>query len=376
MTENFYHIGGTIPFNKREVYISRKADEDLLKSLKNSRFSYVFNSRQMGKSSLIVNIKEKLKENKDILCIDYSLQEQPKDESNFYKALMRKIGHKFLETNIDKTLDIRNYIAIAQNREIGCNDLTEFFKKVLSSNKRIKIIIFVDEIDELFKFTWRDNFFDLIRGYSEYKIYSNRQEERRLTFCLLGVATPSDLIKNYGNSLFSIQCKTIKLEGFKSHECSNLAAGLKNVAFEPELVIQWILDWTSGQPFLTQKVCELVAKSGLNFSLEKREKIKLDNLVQEKIIENGLSEEKDEPEHLRTIRNRLREEQQVHLLLNLYERILNEGSIESKDDYVYQKLTLSGLVVKKDGRLEVFNKIYKRIFNQDWIKEELNNLKG
>ena len=57
MTENFYHIGGTIPFNKREVYISRKADEDLLKSLKNGRFSYVFNSRQMGKSSLIVNIK-------------------------------------------------------------------------------------------------------------------------------------------------------------------------------------------------------------------------------------------------------------------------------------------------------------------------------
>lgn len=93
-----------------------------------------------------------------------------------------------------------------------------------------------------------------------------------------------------------------------------------------------------------------------------------------KIIENGLSEEKDDPEHLRTIRSRLREEKQGHLLLHLYQRILNESRIEFKDDYVYQKLKLLGLVVKKNGYLEVFNEIYKRIFNQGWITEELDNI--
>jgi len=364
MTENFYKVGGTIDFDKQEVYVSRKADDDLFKSLKKGQFSYVFNSRQMGKSSLMVNIKEKFKENKDIICIDYSLQNRPTDESNFYNTLIQNIGEKIDE----------KFIAVPQDREIGCNDLTEFFQKVLSSNKTIKIIVFIDEIDVFFDFPWRDNFFGLIRAYSEYKAHSDRQEYRRLTFCLLGVATPLDLIKNNAKSPFNIKCQRIELEGFKINECSNLAAGLKNVAAQPELVMKWIIGWTGGQPFLTQKVCQLVIISGLNFSPEEREKIKLDNLVEEKIIENGLSEEKDDPVHLRTIKKYLIEDEKVHLLLNLYQRILNEKSIESKDDYVYQKLRLSGLVVKKNGRLEVFNEIYKRIFNQDWIEEELNNI--
>ncbi|MDE5103168.1 MAG: AAA-like domain-containing protein [Trichodesmium sp. St19_bin2] len=374
MTENFYHVGGTIPCNKQEVYVSRKADDDLLESLKNGQFSYVFNSRQMGKSSLIVNLKEELRENKDILCIDYSLQNRPKDESDLYKNLIQEIGRKFLEINTNKTLNVINFIPISQDRKIGYSDLTEFFQKLLLSNKKIEIIIFIDEIDGLLNFTWRDNFFELIRTYSEYKAHSNKQEYRRLTFCLLGVATPSNLVQNNGNSPFNIQCKRIELEGLKSHECSNLAAGLKNVAVKPELLMKWIIDWTGGQPFLTQKVCQLVVTSNLKFSQEEREKIKLDNLLQEKIIENGLSEEKDDPEHLRTIRNRLREEKQGHLLLHLYQRILNESRIEFKDDCVYQKLTLLGLVVKKDGYLEVFNEIYKRIFNQGWITEELDNI--
>ncbi|MDJ0514972.1 MAG: AAA-like domain-containing protein [Trichodesmium sp. MO_231.B1] len=364
MTENFYYVGGTIPFDRQEVYVSRKADKDLLESLKSGQFSYVFNSRQMGKSSLMVNIKEKFKENKDIICIDYSLQNRPTDESNFYNTLIQNIGEKIDE----------KFIAVPQDREIGCNDLTEFFQKVLSSNKTIKIIVFIDEIDVLFDFYWRDNFFGLIRAYSEYKAHSDKQEYRRLTFCLLGVATPFDLIQDNAKSPFNIQCERIELEGFKSNECSNLEAGLKVVAANQKLLMEWIIDWTRGQPFLTQKICHLVVTSGLNFSTEEREKMKLDSLVEEKIIENGLSEEKDDPEHLRTIRKRLIEDKQVHFLLNLYQRILNEGSIESQDDYVYQKLRLSGLVVKREGRLEVFNEIYKRIFNQDWIEEELNNI--
>lgn len=45
MIENFYYIGGIIFFNKWEVYIFRKVDEDLLKLLKNGWFFYVFNFR-------------------------------------------------------------------------------------------------------------------------------------------------------------------------------------------------------------------------------------------------------------------------------------------------------------------------------------------
>jgi len=33
------------------------------------------------------------------------------------------------------------------------------------------------------------------------------------------------------------------------------------------------------------------------------------------------------------------------------------------------KLRLSGLVIQKDGKLRVFNSIYKEIFNQNWVNE-------
>ena len=56
-----YQIGGTLAPND-PTYVEREADKELYQALKKGDFCYILNSRQMGKSSLMVKTKHRLQE--------------------------------------------------------------------------------------------------------------------------------------------------------------------------------------------------------------------------------------------------------------------------------------------------------------------------
>ena len=165
----------------------------------------------------------------------------------------------------------------------------------------------------------------------------------------------------------------INLQGFQLHEVQPLALGLEGKGDNPQEVLREILAWTVGQPFLTQKLCQLVLSSPFTIAAGSEAEL-IEGLVQSRIIDNW--ESQDEPEHLRTIRDRiLRNEQRAGRLLGLYQQILQQGEIIADDSYDQMELRLSGLVVEQRSRLRVYNRIYKAVFDQNWVDKVLADLR-
>src|SRR5919199_5005214 len=159
-----------------------------------------------------------------------------------------------------------------------------------------------------------------------YNKRADNPDYRRLTFALMGVATPSGLIADKRRTPFNIG-RAIAMTGFQLHKAQPLAAGLAQKSSNPLAVLQVVLDWTGGQPFLTQKVCQLI-RSAEGEIIAENEREWVEELVRSRIISHW--ESQDEPEHLKTIRDRiLYSSQRKNQLLQLYRQILQTGEVLS-----------------------------------------------
>lgn len=168
--------------------------------------------------------------------------------------------------------------------------------------------------------------------------------------------------------------RAIDLTGFQLSEAEPLAQGLVALGI-PLSLMQAVLSWTGGQPFLTQKVCRLLLlEAGEN---EQNPSILVEKLVLLRIIDNW--EAQDEPEHLKTIRDRilLGFEKRKGRLLGLCQQILTSNGqvIGASDSPEQTQLRLTGLVVRRDGKLKIYNRIYESVFNLAWVEQELAKLR-
>src|SRR5271167_3740022 len=312
---SFFVVGGTLR-RDAQSYIERVADQTLYRALQAGEICYLLTARQMGKSSLMVRTAARLRDNgARVAVLDLTSLGQNLSAEQWYNGLVERAGQQFrLEDEVEDCWHRFPQLGPMQR-----------FMRVLSDAvlpvREERIVIFVDEIDAVRSLPFStDEFFAGIRECFNRR--SSDPQLERLTFCLLGVATPSDLIRDTRTTPFNIG-RRIELTDFTEKEAAPLVGGLGGDPNLGDRLINRILYWTGGHPYLTQRLCQAIA-----------EDTKLDSpkCVDEMCAQLFLSTRaRDRDDNLLFVRERmLRSEVDTPGLLTVYERILDGKTL--RDD--------------------------------------------
>ena len=351
------------PMNRS--YIERRADEDLYLALKAGDFCYVLTSRQMGKSSLVSRAASRLRgENFCFGFIDLSGLGKNLTAAQWFDGMLERLGDDF---DVEDKVDAFR----TANSTLGPQQMwLEVIRRVVLEQVSGRIVIVMDEIDyvrsiEAFS---TDELFTGIRELFNRR--SRDPELERLSFCLMGVASPADLIENKEITPFNIGHR-IELRDFTESEALALADGMTRLPVqEARKLVSRVYYWTGGQPYLTQKICALAAADVAVTELRH-----IDDLVTESFLSQRARETDD---NLTAIRDRIDKERIVHpeftaKLLGIYSRIRKGRKIEDSEVLPeVSALKLTGLVRGENGMLVVKNPIYRHNFDTSWIRERIS----
>jgi hypothetical protein len=368
MTFN-YQVGGSLPADAPS-YVERQCDRDYYELLKERKYCYVFNCRQMGKSSLRVRVTHKLQA-EGIVCATIDPQKigvEVTCEQWYASAIRSLVG----DLDLKSKFDLRSWI---RERELlsPVQRFAEFIETVVLQEIDAPIVIFVEEIDRLLSLKFgMDDFFGLVRSFFEDR--PTKPDYNRLTFSFLGVATPTDLIQSHSTSAFNIGY-AVEMAGFTLTEALPLMQGLASKVANPQDYLAEAVKWTGGQPFLIQRLLGIIGQELAGIAPPENIAGWVENLVKERIVTNW--ESQDAPPHLATIRDRVIsvEEKLRGRMLGCYQQVLADGELEDDRSEERSKLRLTGLVVRRDGRLISYNPIYGAVFNNAWVEGQLAELR-
>jgi hypothetical protein len=360
---NIYTLGGVV--HSDHLYIEREADVVLLALCRKGEFVHILTPRQLGKSSLRRRIGIKLdKEGFVSIGIDLNGVGTSKDAGPWYLGVLLVIEEELKKKKIDTQLDVLTYWA--QNSHLTPTQrFTRFVQDVLLVEIGTKIVVFVDEIDITLNLPFKNDFFAAIRYLYEAR-FSN-PDLLRISFVLVGTATPTELINDPKRTPFNIG-QRVDLLDFTRNEAAPLATGLGLPPQEAAQVLDWIIEWTGGHPYLTQKLCiEFITKEGI------ASQERVNQIVRDAFFEKG----RHSDINLRWVDNFVTsstyEEAPIEKILKIY-RDIYQGNRSIGDDPqspIITRLKLSGIVRLEDNVLRVRNRIYRETFNSEWIEEYL-----
>ena len=337
----------------------------------------------MGKSSLAIRIAERLRaEETAVAQLDLTPLGHNLNPEQWYFGLLFSLGEQLaLQGELEEFWQSHEDLGPLQRWMQAVHD-------VVLERCPGPVVLVIDEIDYVRRLPFStDEFFAAIRA-----CFNRRADDptmRRLSFCLLGTVTPSELIEDPNTTPFNIGWR-IELNDFTEVEAATLARGLGRDEQTAARLMRRIYHWTGGQPYLTQSLCRAVAEAP-----QVVDATGVDRICQS-LFFTGHARATDKNlqfvgGHIVDRENRLRdglpggdqprpggadelspEDRRRAGLLDLYVKV-HRGRTVSDDETspLIGALRLSGLVRVVEGTLQVRNRIYRRVFDEAWIQSNV-----
>lgn len=359
-----FHAGGVVPLGQA-FYVERPEDDRLVSELLSGRLCYILGTRQIGKSSLRVRAMSELRR-RGAKAASLNLQGFGfPPEAEWYRGLIQRTA-KELE------LPFSAPDFFSRHSQSGPVHLwTSFFHEEVLPHIDAPVVIFFDEIDTVLSPDFRfstDAFFASLRSLYE-EVRGSFSKKPRLTFCLIGVATPEELIKDPVRSPFNLDNTRLYLDDFTAREAEVLLPGLSVLPGNSADWLAHVLSWTDGHPYMTQRVCQYLVDKPQTDNGNPADSVKdaVAKLFLSGHKDPNLSFAEAQFQHVSDHHDR-------HSAVTLYRRIfVGDRVIYEPQDRLHSLLLLSGMVkLRQDGterRLIARNRIFREVFGSKWIQE-------
>jgi pilus assembly protein CpaF len=361
------------------IYIPRRADEELYNLCIEGEYACVMTARQRGKSSLMVNVTNQLKSaGFRVATVDISPFGGTVDEDWFFTILEVIASELKLKLNMVQWWDDQ-----ARNYPLASRRFTIFFQEIVLKQIPERVVIFIDEVDKTFTLPFTDDFFINIRA-----LYNSRSQDEslnRLSFVLIGVASPTDLIKAKTSTPYNIG-RQIELTDFEVDDLAPFIDGLaKQLKVSDEtarVIVRWVYRETQGHPYLTQRLLvEITGRyaPGGSQARSKAAKDLTEADVQDIVRDLFIKPRSGIDNNIAEVKQRMNFAQlESNSAVDLYYRILKVPFIreDQEDLRARTHLKLAGVITTRDGLLEIRNRIYENLFGIDWFTEQYEKHTG
>lgn len=343
----FFIAGGNVPPDA-DCYVERQADRDLLETLLSGGTCHLLDTRQVGKSSLMSRAATRLRaRGVRVATVDLTAIGWNVTPRQWYAGVAEQAAASIGEDDSAEEA-FQETDAVSPVRI-----LFRLLEDWVVADPR-PLALLIDEIDAVRSLPFDpDEFFAGIR--SLHNARAERPHLTRLGICFAGSATPELLIRDPRTTPFNIG-RRIEPTDFTPLEASPLAKGLGSGG--PHL-LERILHWTGGHPYLTQVLCRETAMQQVGRPTH----VDVDRAANRLFFSDTSIE--TEP-NLAFVASRMLDGPRRKTFL-LYDAVMRGKVSAEQDGDAADTLRLSGIVRVLEGRLVVRNRTYERVFDRDWL---------
>jgi ribose 1,5-bisphosphokinase PhnN len=339
--------GGPIP--KKGYYVLRDRPEirEIVDKVEKGRYFVIYAPRQVGKTSLIQEVVQKLASDSEYLPLYLTFQDFGSEmtKEDFYRELARVL---LLEIQVSlKNKNVEEIIEVEENEICSQRAFTKFLEVL---HKRIPhhLCLFIDEFEDIPQDVL-DGFLRTLRG-----IYLRKQRDEKYNILhsvgVIGVRSISQMTFARTSSPFNIH-ESISISNFTTEQVRELLMQYSSETGElfPEEAIEFIADKTGGQPYLVNLVAKILTTAIKPYTETRPITISdAESAYMKMLTMRGNS-------NLDSIRKRIREANNRKRLMS----IITQGNVRyNPNDEILEELITFGIIQEEDGYCVISNPAY------------------